>query len=602
MKAKRTVPARWAIFATATAFTLLSSCVALAQDAPDADAAYPGRLELPAVDTEWPGPDEFSIGNAVAPINYWSTAWSVNDMVKLAGFEREIGDPRPSVMWVPVVNFEWRFDLMDELRLDDEGWPLSMELENGDRAEQLATILMGGAEIPGAYPAGDYTLTWNGGGEMSFDGVTVINETPGEMTLRYDGNATVFLFIQSLDQQNPLREISMLRPDAVAGERFPRAYLDYLRPYSVVRPLHFTGDQLTYGTEISWEERKPADYSHWGGALGAPYEVAIDMANQSASDLWLNVPIAADDRFVTELAKLTRDQLNSQRRLYFELGNELWNWSWPYALGREYALEAAEKRWPGVLGTVRPYSDGEPVHENMMIYSWQGARTAEIARIFRDVWGNDADRVVVVLSGQIGGSHPSWAPSRDLLSCPVSTGEDGGRPCAEAADAFAVAPYVSEAEGEIEFDRSSPEAFIGEAIEWIRGEGEWGRNATEPGLRYAIRNDAALAAQYGLALVAYEGGQHFIGSRFTRDVISNHPGMRDLYNALFEVWQEEGGGLFVHFAGIIPRGRNEPGEEPTYFQSENFGIKELQTQTRAEAPKWDAVLDTMVEIGQIERR
>ena len=105
-----------------------------------------------------------------------------------------------------------------------------------------------------------------------------------------------------------------------------------------------------------------------------------------------------------------------------------------------------------------------------------------------------------------------------------------------------------------------------------------------------------------MPLVAYEGGQHFIGSSFTRDVISDHPRMRELYDALFEVWQEEGGGLFVHFAGIIPRGRNEPGEEPTYFQSENFGIKELQTQTRAQAPKWDEVLNTMVEIGQIERR
>jgi hypothetical protein len=75
--------------------------------------------------------------------------------------------------------------------------------------------------------------------------------------------------------------------------------------------------------------------------------------------------------------------------------------------------------------------------------------------------------------------------------------------------------------------------------------------------------------------------------------------MRELYDALFSVWQEEGGGLFVHYAGIIPRGRSEPGEEPNYFQSENFGIKELQRQSRADAPKWDAVLEEMVEAGQL---
>jgi hypothetical protein len=78
--------------------------------------------------------------------------------------------------------------------------------------------------------------------------------------------------------------------------------------------------------------------------------------------------------------------------------------------------------------------------------------------------------------------------------------------------------------------------------------------------------------------------------------------MGDLYRALFHVWQEEGGGLFVHYAGIIPRGRNEPGTEPGYYESENFGIKEYQTQTRTEAPKWDAVLELMQRIGQLGDR
>jgi hypothetical protein len=167
-------------------------------------------------------------------------------------------------------------------------------------------------------------------------------------------------------------------------------------------------------------------------------------------------------------------------------------------------------------------------------------------------------------------------------------------------DAFAVAPYVGEHEGEVEFSRNSPQAFLRDAIAYIRGEAPWDERATEQGLRYAVRNDQALAEEYGLPLVAYEGGQHFIGSRFTRDVVNEHPLLRDLYDALFSVWQEEGGGLFVHLHGVVPRGQSEPGEEPTYFQSENFGIKELQTLTRAEAPKWDAVLSWMERVGQVE--
>ena len=63
-----------------------------------------------------------------------------------------------------------------------------------------------------------------------------------------------------------------------------------------------------------------------------------------------------------------------------------------------------------------------------------------------------------------------------------------------------------------------------------------------------------------------------------------------LYEALFAVWQEEGGGLFVHYAGIAPADRNEPGPEPNYYQSENFGIKDCKLKHSPRpwntAPSW----------------
>ena len=565
--------------------------------------AYPGGLTLPERNDSWPGPDTFRIGNAVSAVNYWMTAWMLNDVFRMAGFEAEIGDTDPGELWVPVIEGEWRMDLRDLVQTDELGWATSLELADGRRVGRLATIVMGGAEVPGQFPEGRYTVTWEGSGALSADGVRLVEQAENTLVYEYGGSSTVVLYLEETDPRGTgdyVRNISMLRPDAVAGETFHRAYLDYLRPFSVIRPLHFLGDQLTYGPPIPWEDRKPLSYSHWGGALGAPYEVAIDLANESVSDLWLNIPIGADDHYVRELAGLTLERLDPNRRLYLELGNELWNFAYPYQMGRERALEYAQRRWPGVLGTVRPYSDGDPVHENMMIYSWLGARTLEIRSIFEEVWEADSDRLVTVLAGQIGGSHPAWAPSRDLLECPVATAEEGVEPCGLGVDAFAVAPYVSEFEGEVEFDRSDPESFFRDAIAYVRGEGRWGQDAAEQGLRYAIRNDRALAREYDLPLVAYEGGQHFTGSSYTRDVIAVHPRMRELYDALFSVWQEEGGGLFVHLHGVIPRGRNEPGTEPGYFESENFGIKEMQTQTRAEAPKWDAVLRRMEMIGQVE--
>jgi len=561
-----------------------------------------GCAAMPEADgVERRPPEEFGIGNAVAPINYYMTAWTVNDLFKMTGFEAPIGNTQASRAWIPVIEGRWSMGRRFDVPSDELGWPTSLELDGGDRAERLSTIVIG-TERENAFPAGTYRVRWEGSGELLIEGSGTITEVgPRELHYAYDGTGGMLLSILEIDPAGTgdyIRNIEVLRPDAVDGERFNRRYLEEIRPYAVIRPLHFFGDQLTYGPRVAWEDRKPENYSHWGGALGAPYEVGIDLANQSDSDLWLNVPIAASDRFMRRLAELVARELDPDRRLYVELGNELWNYSMPYERGRQYGLRRARERWPGVEGTVTAYSDGDEVNELMMLYSWQGARTAEMAEIFRTAFDGASDRVVVVLAGQIGASVPYWHPSRYLLESPVWGAEEGAESAARHADVFAVAPYVGEEEGAIEFSRSSPRAFIADAVEFVRGEGHWGPNAPEPGLRYWIRNDRALAAEFGLPLIAYEGGQHFVGSRFTRDQVSVHPDMETLYHALFDVWHEEGGGLFVHYAGIIPRGANEPGTEPGYFESENFGIKELQTETEANAPKWRALRTRMRELGQ----
>jgi hypothetical protein len=579
------------VFAIVLSGLLISLSSAGAQESADAPNAVGTR----------PGPGVFRIGNAISPVNYWMTAWMLNDVFKMAGFEAEIGNREPSRAWVPELAGAWRRDLRHRVPTDSRGWPTSLTLTDGRRADRLTTIVMGAAELPGQFPAGTYRMTYDGEGSVQVLTAPVVSEKPGEILIDYDGKSTLMLSLTETDPAGTgdyIRNISIRRPDATDGERFNQAYLDYLRPFSVIRPLHFFGDQLTYGPASSWEARKRETCSHWGGALGAPYEVAADLANQSASDLWLNVPIAAGDSYMRQLAALMLRELGQERRLYVELGNELWNYAPPYDRGRAYALQQARRQWPDVEGRVRSWSGGDEVGESQMLFSWQGKRTVEMCRIFREAWDEAAERVTCVAAGQIGGSAPYYHPSRFLLESPVYVHEAGGVPAGEVVDAFAVAPYISEEEGVIDFDSSSPAAFIADAIGYVRGEGIYGGDSDEPGLRFLIRSDRALAAEFGLPLVAYEGGQHFVGSRFTRDRVNTHPDMYELYRALFEVWQEEGGGLFVHYAGIIPRGQNEPGTEPGYYQSENFGIKELQTQPLSEAPKLRATLDVMAEIGQ----
>ena len=562
--------------------------------------------------TAHPGPATFQVGNAVSPILYYTTAWTLNDVFKQAGYEHELDYRGGSVAFAPIIDGAFSADANQYVPMDAQGWPTSMTLTDGRTADQYWSIIGGGRYLdeingPLILPAGQYELTWEGEGTISVSNTTVVVESNNAMTVDYQGVGELVVILDDTDPQgtgNYIRNISLVRPDAVEGERFNRQYLDFVRPFSVIRPLHMTGEYLVYGPRRLWSEHRTADYSHWGGTQGAPFEVMIDLANQSNSDLWLNLPIAADDEFLTNLADLSFQNLESVRKVYIELGNEVWNFFPPYSAGRDIALAEAEARWPGVHNQVRPWSDGDPVDTSMMVNSWVGARLAEACDIFKTQWGAASDRVVCVLAGQYGASDPQYFPNRFLLETPVLVGEEGGAPAGSVADAWAIAPYIGENLGDggetFGFDQTSVDTYFDDIIDYIHGDDEWadGEHNGEPSWRRVIQQEKALADEFGLALVTYEGGNHFIGNRFTRDTVSVHPRMFEVYQTFFDVWREEGGGLFVHFAGIVPRGSNEPGREPSYFESENFGIIEYQNQPLSDSPKLRAVLQEIEETGQ----
>ncbi|HRF95319.1 MAG TPA: hypothetical protein PLZ51_08990 [Aggregatilineales bacterium] len=97
--------------------------------------------------------------------------------------------------------------------------------------------------------------------------------------------------------------------------------------------------------------------------------------------------------------------------------------------------------------------------------------------------------------------------------------------------------------------------------------------------------------QYGVELVAYEGGQHLTGYAGAENddrltdlfiAVNRDARMGDLYLAYLTQWDELGGGLFVNFSDI---------SEPSKWGS--WGVLEYQTQPREDAPKYDALLDFM---------
>jgi len=104
-----------------------------------------------------------------------------------------------------------------------------------------------------------------------------------------------------------------------------------------------------------------------------------------------------------------------------------------------------------------------------------------------------------------------------------------------------------------------------------------------------IADNKALADQYGVDLVAYEGGQHFVGVQGGEndddinnlfDAINRDARMGTFYTTYLEAWRTEGGADFAHFVNC-----------DAWSKWGRWGALEYQDQPRADSPKWDALQD-----------
>ena len=122
-----------------------------------------------------------------------------------------------------------------------------------------------------------------------------------------------------------------------------------------------------------WSERVKPDKIQYGApdASGsAAWETLIKMANEMHIDLWICLPPNADNDYLTKIFQIfmygsdgvnpyTSTQtdpvwapLDPDRKLYFEVGNEIWNWGNPFGIITNQMDELAEAE----------YNAGDPNH------------------------------------------------------------------------------------------------------------------------------------------------------------------------------------------------------------------------------------------------
>ncbi len=368
-------------------------------------------------------------------------------------------------------------------------------------------------DSPEAMPEGNFTVTWDGPGT-----VEVARAANG---LKVNKSGTVW-------------DVEVWMPGTAPGQaghsRFHPLFIDHLKPYSTLRFM-------------DWLRTNGSDPDPNFGQTEFGDVSVFDMvwlANEVGADPWFNMGHLWSDDEVRAFAKLVRDQLDPNLKVYVEWSNEVWNPS---------------------ITDVHRWAE----NQGLGLHSVWARETERVFDIWLEVFAGQEDRVVRVAAGQK--ANP-WHLNR-------LTGNLG----AGGFDAVSTAAYFGIKESE-------------DALQQMWDAGLLSENAFLDIAELEITNyhtplyheAAATAARYGVPYIAYEGGQHFVpeGSPWA-DVIydvQDHPRIYDLYQQNMAAFQNAGGSSLVHFNSVRPDD-----------QFGAWGALERENQSIETSPKYLALLE-----------
>ncbi|MBX3110972.1 MAG: hypothetical protein KF857_03100 [Fimbriimonadaceae bacterium] len=488
-----------------------------------------------------PGPGRPSLATNLSGPADWNTEIPFVDMFR---FSREWISQQDGKDW----------GQGPRLDIDAKGWV--KRLEPGCWAETFV------ASYDKHYPSGDYTVLYDGKGELDFGAggpqgavggngryIVHVDSTKGHFAVR----------LMKTDPSDPVRNIRVLIPGSEKTYRENPFNPTFLARWKGVSALRFMDWMQTNGSKVkTWSERPRLDDANWC-AKGVPVELMVDLANRLQADAWFCIPVQADDDYVRQFAGLVQKSLDQRLRVYVELSNEVWN------PGFDQSTYAEQQGAAAHLG------DG---FENR--WRWYALRSSQVFAAWNQTFPRP--RTVRVLAAQAG-----WIePAKQILAF---------RDAAKSADVLAIAPYVGYTPSPS--DNPSADEVAGWTADQVFGHL---RDKVFPAVADMVKGHKALADKYGLALVAYEGGQHLVGiqgaennDRLTElfTSVNRDPRMGKVYDDYLKLWQKSGGGLFANFSSVSSSSKWG-----------SWGAMEYADGSKADSPKYAALMRWAAGLGQ----
>lgn len=499
-----------------------------------------------------------SIGINLPGLNDWNRSLMFADMMKQS---RAWGTP--AAAWVA----------LPASALDEQGWPRQ------DAAVVVSTI--GGPSVnePNApyVPPGVYNLSFQGTAvvtpqaspnvtvrNMQFDPAT--NTSEAEVVVA--SNAPQ-LFLKFANTVGGVKNVKLLRPGYKGtGKVFSDEFIALLSPFSTLRAMDYLS--TNNNPVVNWVERTTINSATQGGVKGGSWEHLVELANLTGKDLWINIPQGANDQYVLELAKFLKANLGSNRKIYVEYSNELWNYVFPQAkanLNTAVAeVIAGNTTYTDLKAcTTEDFAASTGACNSYTVATKRvAARSVQISRLFSQIFGYGAinNTVLPVYAGQY--ANP-WG---------LQTGLDYIRKYHGAPSSFlhgiATAPYYSLGSLSTSTTLTMPQIFSAFdsylknssypmfSVGMYNASWSYVRGQVYDGSLSRTASPLALAKYYGIKSLAYEGGPDY-GQNTNALALKNQSNfdsqMGNQLSSYLMNWYGCGNDMFVYFSMVGAYGR-----------------------------------------------
>ena len=474
----------------------------------------------------------------------------------------------------------------DALQLDGNGWVRSLP---SPQEAPIFTSVTSTWSLSDHFPTGRYVVLYDGEGTMKITGdLRMGRQAPGH--IEFDLLSPKRNLKLQITRTDPRRNGNYIRNIRIVPKKneqnyrrqvFNPDYIARIREMHSLRFMPWTNPRANLAEE--WNQRATIGAAHYTGDNGVPAERMVDLANAINAAPWLSVPYKASDEYIRQYARMVKNRLRRNQKIYIEYSNEVWNSIFPAAT---YAARKADALWHF------PYKkEAAGKRRVLLAANWYAKRSVEMCRIWKQEFGGERNRVKCVV-GTLN-SVP-WV-GKEILDCPLWKEANG---CGRHIDAFGIGPYFGDYIARKE-NRQTVKSWTYNADggksrlfqEILHGgmikNGPVGGSMVR--LQEQLTANKKLADKYHLQMLAYEAGQHLIRYDPPHTVkdpavlnlfmtAQKDPRMRQAYQQYLNTWAQSGGGLMLHFYGI-----GQP--EPKNF----FGM--LDHLKQASTPKYQALME-----------